>query len=510
MSESDRLTRAAQVARDRERAALAAQRQQAAQKPTGRGFAEPGGLSIYDRLRTDADGPPPYVAGQPPVTAQLDPQKCTDFEAMGSPQECVGQLLKGVSEGDEEAKARLHEAVFFYGGFRGKHGTGFAELISIPEVGNAPRLGDLFARWLVRGTDQVVVEFALSALAQGSHAPPRQVLEVLGREHSLLDGVTRALRQHHRTAEATVMALVQRHECSCRIDLLRLLDSVSDPAHREWLLEHGHEGCDFDSWSVEAAILGRLLDAMRRDFDNPGQMERHLKLVSAMANAGGPRGVKSLVDYSDGPAVIALVAAHAAKHGISSTMRDHLWRVPRFLQTRFLEDPPNWPYTERVRLAGVLAVAGIGSTWDEASLEYFRDDLLSDLKDLTAHDLSKMYSAFSCAVDYHAHFADLVHWAEGFLELHSEPERRKARRLELLDVHLVGRRIQRLAAEQQPVLGSVYAQVLLQSLGALRYHPRLGERLVQVALDEEMPLVVAAAQAVVALWDGRGGASEHE
>jgi hypothetical protein len=113
-------------------------------------------------------------------------------------------------------------------------------------------------------------------------------------------------------------------------------------------------------------------------------------------------------------------------------------------------------------------------------------------------------------VDYHAHFADLVHWAEGFLELHSEPERRKARRLELLDVHLVGRRIQRLAAEQQPVLGSVYAQVLLQSLGALRYHPRLGERLVQVALDEEMPLVVAAAQAVVAIWDGRGGASEHE
>jgi hypothetical protein len=509
MSESDRRSRATQVARDSERAALAAQRQQAAQKPTGHGFAEPVGLSIYDRLRTDADGPPPYVAGQPPVTAQLDPQKCTDFEAMGSPQECVGQLLKGVSEGDEEAKARLHEAVFFYGGLRGKHGTGFAELISRPEVGDDPRLGDLFARWLVRGTDQVVVEFALSALAQGSHAPPRQVLEVLGREHNLLDGVTRALRQHHRTAEATVMALVQRHECYCRIDLLRVLESVSDPAHHEWLLEHGHEGCNFNSWSVEAAILGRLLDAMRRDFDNPGQMERHLKLVSAMANAGGPRGVKSLEDYSDGPAVIALVAAHLAKYGLSSTMPD-LWWVMRFLEDRVLEDPPNWSYTERARLARDLAAAGIKSTRDEDTVEFLCDDLLRDLKDLTAGDLTKMYSGFSRAVDYHAHFTDLVHWAEGFLELHSEPERRKARRLELLDVHLVGFRIHKLAAEQQPVLGSVYAQVLLQSLGAIRYHPPLGERLVQVALDEEIPLVVAAAQAVVAIWDGGGGASLHE
>ena len=95
-------------------------------------------------------------------------------------------------------------------------------------------------------------------------------------------------------------------------------------------------------------------------------------------------------------------------------------------------------------------------------------------------------------------FPQPVEWAERFLTVHEETEVANARREDLLGQEMPGVRAGGLAGFTGERLSSVYGQVLLQVLLAMRGKARMGDRLVKVGLQSDMPHVPNVAREVVA------------
>jgi hypothetical protein len=412
----------------------------------------------------------------------------------------VMDLLKEASRGSNEEAAQLYLLLLDYWRTPRAVWPALSEQIAADDVRRDPHVGRLFAHWLMHAPDWTVVDCALFALARVDHSPPQHVLEVLGSSRDLADGAAWVLSRHHPGADRSFMAIARRVEDGTRARVLRFVREVSDPADRAWLLDEGYQSWDCDSCAHEAAVLGRLLEALRDSIDEPARFERYVRVLGAMAKsmlAGNP-SVAKLDDYVDGPATVAIVIEHINRYGTTIEMREHMKYVLCFLSDEDGKDWAFWPYEERARAARELREALTATGSNDEPFFWERDH--STIANLDAGELDKLNHVIDDA-ELYGDFAQLVDWAERFLGLHEAAEVANARRDELLGQKMSGVHAGGLAGLTDDRLSSVYGQVLLQVLLAMRGKGRMGDRLVTVGLESDMPHVPNVAREVVAGWE---------
>jgi hypothetical protein len=414
----------------------------------------------------------------------------------------VIDLLNEASRGSTEAAAQLYLLLLDDPRTPFAVWPALGEQLAADGVRRDPYVGQLFAHWLMHAPDWTVVDCALFALARVDHSPPRHVLEVLGSHDQLAVGAASALARHHPDAESSFMAIARRVQGGRRARVLRFMREVTDPADRAWLLDEGYESWEYDSCALEAAVLGRLLDAMRDSLDEPVRFGRYVRVLGAMAEsmrACNP-SVADLEDYVDGPATVALVMEHIKQYGTTVEMREHMSNVLRCLSQFDGEvwDWAFWPREERARIASELRAALMPPGSDAELFWWERAE--PTIANLHAGELDKLSRVIDNA-ELDGDLPLLVDWAERFLALDQAAEVANARREDLLGQEMPGVHAGGLAGFTDHRLSSVYGQVLLQVLHAMRGKARMGERLVTVGLESDMPHVPNVAREVVAGWE---------
>jgi hypothetical protein len=269
-------------------------------------------------------------------------------------------------------------------------------------------------------------------------------------------------------------------------------------------LREGYTNSVLPIYTVHAAAMhGDLVGRLRADLVPLGDLVHAGAILDELTQMGGPSSVPGLGEYGHGPEACRRFIVHV----VSKTPDERLfWNVARIVEwTEYEhadEDTPAWTAESRAEVAA-LGRACLGDPgWPRGLVERWLEQSRASvptLESLSEGDLSRFHEIVAAAVE-----ADEVEpvaaWATTLLCLRATSAERAAARAELEAIEMPGVRAGGVRGLTDPRLGSIYGQVVLQVLLALRGSPGVGASLIRAALDSDIPFHRQVAAGVLGNW----------
>lgn len=366
-----------------------------------------------------------------------------------------------------------------------------------------------FLFWVEEAPDIDPIDSALFILARCQRKVPMEVLRDLGRHHLLVSAVASTIRYHYNADEDALIDLAKLHGYGSRVVVLSNLQTVRNETNKHWLLTEGYEsGADYHPCAYYAAVHGDLLGRLREASSVTPEMLTHYGRCLALMceTVGGSPNWVSIDDYQKAPEAITLFFDHVERMALVTPMHRELSDILYYLVEKTGSDYTSLIWDETL-LAGLQQRGRrfFLPPWmpEEETLTWLwwerPDPTIEDLKD---GDLSVFHDVLESVKDFGStdELLALVSWATEFLGLNAEPQLREDRKKYLLSERMPGVCTGGIAGLTDPHLSSVYGQILLQTIQALKGKAPMGKALFKAALETDYPHLPMIAAETLEGW----------
>lgn len=370
-------------------------------------------------------------------------------------------------------------------------------------------LYNFFLYWAEKAPDRMPIDAALFFLGRTNAKPPMELLLKLGSSHSLAVGSAAVIVKQYEADESALIRLAALHGFAVRERILSFLVEVKQPENKEWLLTDGYNsGADYHPCGYYAAVHGDLLSRLQADDVSFEMLGHYGRILADMCQAaGGSLTWKTIHDYTDAPETIErffhLVSDLQAAKSMPSQLRDIL----RFISNETPQEDGEdtiWDahqLTKIFSLGRALFSAPYFSRQEIANYLYWEQPPLT-IENLQEQGIVVFYDVLELAIksDDDNNLSDVISWAIDYLHLNAIEEEREQRKIDLLSERMPGVCSGGIAGIQDPGLGSIYGQVLLQIAQALEGYSPLGEPILLAALKTDYPHLPGIAAEMLRQW----------
>ena len=366
-----------------------------------------------------------------------------------------------------------------------------------------------FLFWLEHSPDLQNLDAALFFLKRLPAAIELRILFQLAQVSELVSGVASVLATlpslDEVQRENALITLAQANFGSNRLSIIGFIERVTDPGNKHWLLTEGYDsGVDYHPCAVQAAVLGDMIGSLRANQIDPELLLHHGQCIKIMCdNVGGSPSWAVITDYPDAEEALNLYLSHLSE---LAEVSEHL-PVLKGIYYVLAHDDDNELLSEdaaekmRGRLDGYFSAPSMDLETRRSWLWWERPE--PTLDDLISGEITELNKVLGNIVEQkdEEKMQQLVAWATDFLQLDAAPDLARSHKESLLRVEFNGVRTGGLAAVTDPVLKSVYGQLLLQISQALKHFPTLGGRLLQVGTETQCAHLPEVAAETLANWE---------
>jgi hypothetical protein len=360
--------------------------------------------------------------------------------------------------------------------------------------------------WLLRTTPDVApARFALWMLGRTAPAPPLDVIRLFALHELFSAEACRLIASKWVNSEDELIALAKVHSGWGRIHALDCLSSVAKPEHRTWLLREGYKNRVLDAYTdYTAAVHGGLAERLGTS-ELPLNELIDLGTILDGMTFRGPRGV-DLGHYADGPAACRRFIEHCDRQPPDERLFWMVWNLVDFVENPYLTDraeidelAATWSEDARHGIANRGRRYLSKADWpDKVIAAWNRRTGRPDVQELD-NDLERFHAVLEDSVTPERLQA-IAEWARRFLHRDRGAGDASRRRIELEGMVMPGIRSGGIFGLTDPQLASVYGQVVLQVLQALRRTPGIGIDMIRVGLESDIRFHRRAAVEALLEW----------